>query len=39
MWILLCWMTPDAWMRAAVGKPISAEPLISAAERALKTLR
>jgi hypothetical protein len=28
-------ITPDAWMRAAVGAPLSAEPLIAAATRAL----
>ena len=29
-------LTPDAWMRAAVGAPISAQPLIEAAERAVR---
>ena len=28
-------LTPDAWMRAAVGAPVSAAPLIEAAERAV----
>jgi hypothetical protein len=28
-------VTPDHWMRTAVGSPISAEPLISAAEKAV----
>ena len=28
-------LTPDAWMRAAVGAPVSAAPLVKAAERAL----
>jgi hypothetical protein len=31
-------LTPDAWMRAAVGAPLSAAPLIEAAESALATL-
>ncbi len=31
-------LTPDAWMRAAVGAPVSAEPLIAAAERAVAAL-
>jgi hypothetical protein len=31
-------ITPDAWMRAAVGAPLSAEPLIAAATRALDTV-
>lgn len=31
-------ITPDAWMEAAVGKPISTEPLIRAAEQALKNI-
>ena len=31
-------ITPDAWMKAAVGKPISTEPLIKAANEALKNL-
>jgi hypothetical protein len=32
---LLGRLTPDAWMRRAVGAPLSAEPLLAAAERAL----
>ncbi len=28
-------LTPDAWMRQAVGAPLSAQPLLDAAERAL----
>lgn len=28
-------LTPDAWMRAAVGGPVSAQPLLAAAKRAL----
>jgi hypothetical protein len=28
-------LTPDAWMRGAVGKPLSTEPLLSAARAAL----
>ena len=28
-------LTPDAWMRAAVGAPLSATPLVEAAESAL----
>lgn len=32
-------LTPDAWMRQAVGAPISAEPLIRAAESAMKTVQ
>jgi hypothetical protein len=28
-------LTPDAWMRQAVGAPLSAEPLLAATERAL----
>jgi hypothetical protein len=31
-------LTPDAWMRRAVGAPISAEPLLQATGRALDTL-
>ena len=31
-------ITPDAWMKAAVGKPISTQPLIKAAEEAVKHL-
>jgi hypothetical protein len=31
-------LTPDAWMRGAVGGPISATPLLSAARTALDTL-
>lgn len=30
-------LTPDAWMQGAVGAPLSAEPLLRAAERALKS--
>jgi len=29
-------LTPDAWMRAAVGSPVSAEPLLRAAREALR---
>ncbi len=29
-------LTPDAWMRAAVGGPVSAEPMFAAARRALE---
>ena len=28
-------ITPDAWMRQAVGSPLSATPLLDAASRAL----
>jgi hypothetical protein len=31
-------LTPDAWMRGAVGAPVSAEPLLRAAERAITAL-
>jgi hypothetical protein len=31
-------LTPDAWMRQAVGEPLSAAPLLAAAERAVGTL-
>lgn len=31
-------ITPDQWMRKAVGQPISAEPILQAAERALAAL-
>ena len=31
----LGWLTPDAWMRAAVGGPISAEAMLDAARSAL----
>ena len=31
-------VTPDLWMRTAVGSPISTEPLITAAEQALQAL-
>ncbi|MFO8072130.1 MAG: hypothetical protein R6V85_09670 [Polyangia bacterium] len=31
-------ISPDAWMRAAVGAPISAEPLLAAARRAVETV-
>ena len=30
-------LTPDAWMRRAVGAPVSAEPLLQATRRALDT--
>ncbi len=32
-------LTPDLWMRKAVGAPLSAAPLIEAAERAVAALR
>ncbi|ACY17224.1 hypothetical protein [Haliangium ochraceum] len=32
-------LTPDAWMRKAVGAPLSAEPLIEATRAALSALR
>jgi len=32
---LLGRLTPDAWMRRAVGAPLSAEPLLAATARAL----
>jgi len=32
-------ITPDAWMRAAVGSPVSAEPLIEAAAKAVKVIK
>jgi hypothetical protein len=32
-------ITPDAWMKAAVGSPISAQPLIDAAKEALKAVQ
>jgi len=32
-------VTPDLWMRQAVGAPISAQPLLDAAARAVKTLK
>ena len=32
-------LTPDAWMRQAVGSPISAQPLIDAAEMAVKEIK
>jgi hypothetical protein len=32
-------LTPDAWMREAVGAPISADPLIAAARDAVTALR
>ncbi len=32
-------ITPDAWMKQAVGSPVSAEPLIKAAEEAVKALK
>jgi hypothetical protein len=28
-------LTPDAWLKKAVGEPLSAEPLLRAARRAL----
>ena len=31
-------LTPDAWMRQAVGEPLSAAPLLAAAERAVGNL-
>jgi hypothetical protein len=31
-------ITPDAWMRAAVGGPVSVRPLLDAAEKALKRI-
>jgi hypothetical protein len=31
-------ITPDAWMRAAVGSPLSAEPLLEAGREAVKAL-
>lgn len=31
-------LTPEAWMRQAVGSSVSAEPLLQAADRALKVL-
>ncbi len=31
-------ITPDGWMKAAVGNPISTEPLIKAAETAIKAM-
>ena len=31
-------VTPDAWMRQAVGAPLSSQPLLEATEKALKTL-
>jgi hypothetical protein len=31
-------LTPNEWMRQAVGAPISAEPMIKAAEQALKAV-
>jgi hypothetical protein len=32
-------ITPDLWMQQAVGQPISTEPLIQAAEKALKVVK
>ncbi|MBD3291136.1 hypothetical protein GF337_20180 [candidate division KSB1 bacterium] len=32
-------ITPSAWMQAAVGAPISSEPLISATEKAVQSLK
>lgn len=31
-------ITPDAWMKAAVGSPVSAQPLIAAAQRAVNRI-
>jgi hypothetical protein len=31
-------VTPDAWMRKAVGAPLSAQPLLEATERALRAI-
>ena len=31
-------ITPDAWMRKAVGAPLSAEPLLEAAARAVEAV-
>ncbi len=31
-------LTPDAWLRAAVGQPLSAQPLLAATEAALRAL-
>jgi hypothetical protein len=31
-------ITPDAWMRQAVGEPLSAEPLLRATQRALESM-
>jgi len=31
-------VTPDLWMRNAVGGPISMEPMLQAAEEAVKSL-
>jgi len=32
-------LTPDAWMRAAVGSPVSSQPLIEAARAALQDMK
>ena len=32
-------ITPDAWMKAAVGKPISTEPLIEATAEAVEKMK
>lgn len=32
-------LTPDSWMRAAVGSPVSAEPLLEAAREAVKVIK
>lgn len=32
-------ITPDAWIKAAVGKPISTEPLVKATEQAVRQVR
>jgi hypothetical protein len=32
-------LTPDAWMRGAVGAPVSADALLQAARRALEALK
>jgi len=31
-------ITPDAWMRAAVGSPLSAEPLLEAGRAAVRAV-
>ena len=31
-------LTPDAWMRGAVGQPVSTEPLLSEARRVMDSL-
>lgn len=32
-------LTPDLWMQQATGKPVSAEPMLEATERALKAVK